>query len=371
MVECGNVRTEHHALTVQVARIDSSGESLLGDREQQLCELGAGDEHVAGGKGAGDEQGRQKRCAPIEGCQRVEILSAEDMRITCVCGSKARDSIMLKCTHCRLEEHGACYRVLEENETPLEHCCLRCALVVGDLVCTDPKLVKVYQKKGPEYVVHTCNCRRMLAVLLTEEFENSHQLLEKLCIEQDIGGDLLKKLSDEGVVSSADGAQFMIYQDQLLLSMAKLFGGKWKEQAAVIKSPREQGGDGARQVEAGQKGRLAQGDGGSKDFGHKGLLKIDQPETTKKSEKAVSSREMIPISGSVNGVKGRKMSQSGLLDVSVSTKQQGNRGKYPGECGGRKRKGPTISLKKAEVDVNVEVGDGQGKRQRRLTRGTK
>ena len=287
-----------------------------------MCELGAGDEHVAGGKGAGDEQGRQKRCAPIEGCQRVEILSAEDMRITCVCGSKARDSIMLKCTHCRVEEHGACYRVLEENEMPSEHCCLRCALVVGDLVCTDPKLVKVWQRKGLEYVVHTCSCRRMLAVLLTEEFEDFHQLLKRLGLEQDIGEDLLKKLSDDGVVSSADGAKFMIHKDQLLLTMAKLFGGKWKEQAAPIKSRREQGGDGARQVEAGQKGRLTQGDGGSKDFGLKGVLEIDQPETTKKSEKSVSSRAMFPISGGGNGVKGRKMSQSGFLDV--STEQQGD-----------------------------------------------
>ena len=47
------MRTEHHALTVQVARVDSSGESLLGDREQQMSELGAGVEH-----GAGEDHGR-------------------------------------------------------------------------------------------------------------------------------------------------------------------------------------------------------------------------------------------------------------------------------------------------------------------------
>ena len=204
---------------------------------------------------------------------------------------------------------------------------------------------------------------------LTEEFEDFHQLLERLGLKQDIGGDLLKKLSDEGVVSSADGARFIVHKDQLFLTMAKLFGGKWKEQAAVIKSQGEQGGDGACQVEAGQKGRLVQGDGGSKDFGHIGLLKIDQPgNKTKKSERGVSSREMFPICGGGNGVKGRKMSQSGLLDIYVSTEQQGDMGKYPSECGGRKRKGATSSLKKAEVEVNVEVGDGQGKRQRRWTR---
>merc|ERR1712013_479524 len=181
---------------------------------------------------------------------------------------------------------------------------------------------------------------------------------------QDIGRDLLKKLSDEGVVSSADGARFIVHEDQLFLTMAKLFGGKWKEQAAVIKSRRDQGGDGACRVEAVQKGRLVQGDGGLKDLGHKGLLKIDQPETTRKLKNDVASREMFPISGGSNGVKGRKMSQSGLLDVSAE--QQGD-----GECGGRKRKGPTSSSKKAEVDVNAEIGDGQGKRQRRWTRGKK
>ena len=101
------------------------------------------------------------------------------------------------------------------------------------------------------------------------------------------------------------------------------------------------------------------------------MLEIDQPGTTKKSEKSVSSRAMFPISGGGTRVKGRKMSQSGILDVSVSTEQQGDVGKYLGECGGRKRKGPTSSIKKAEVEVNVEVGDGQGKRQRRWTRGKK
>ena len=100
------------------------------------------------------------------------------------------------------------------------------------------------------------------------------------------------------------------------------------------------------------------------------MLEIDQPGTTKKSEKSVSSRAMFPISGS-SGVKGRKMSQSGVLDLSVFTEQQGDVGKYPGECGGRKRKGPTSSSKKAEVEVNAKVGDGQGKRQRRWTRGKK
>ena len=50
------MRTKHHALTVQVARVDSSEESLPGDREQQMFELRAYDEHGAGGEGAGENK---------------------------------------------------------------------------------------------------------------------------------------------------------------------------------------------------------------------------------------------------------------------------------------------------------------------------
>merc|ERR1719500_467294 len=103
------------------------------------------------------------------------------------------------------------------------------------LICTDPKLVKLATKK-PERVGDVCTYRRMLAILLTEEFGNLHELVSRLGIEQDYGEQLFRKLSEDGVISSGDGNNFMIYQENLEKAMGKRFGGKWKEGAAEVKS---------------------------------------------------------------------------------------------------------------------------------------
>ena len=57
------------------------------------------------------------------------------------------------------------------------------------------------------------------------------ELVSRLGIEQDYGEQLFRKLSEDGVISSGDGTNFMIYQDNLEKAMGKRFGGKWKEGA--------------------------------------------------------------------------------------------------------------------------------------------
>ena len=58
------------------------------------------------------------------------------------------------------------------------------------------------------------------------------KLVNRLGVEQDYGEHLCNKLCEDGVISSGDGINFMIYQENLEKAMGKRFGGKWKEGAA-------------------------------------------------------------------------------------------------------------------------------------------
>ena len=194
---------------------------------------------------------------------------ADDAGVTsCVCGSFARDPLMLKCGHCGMEEHAACYAIVEEIEAPAQHCCLRCGTgVIEGLVCTDPKLVKLATKK-PERVGDVCTYRRMLAILLIEEFGNMHELVSRLGVEQGYGEQLFRKLCEDGVISSGDGTNFMIYQENLEKAMGKRFGGKWKEGAAEVKSrPPKKEGEGKDKVTNTAENGGQQGHDGSRKCG--------------------------------------------------------------------------------------------------------
>ena len=98
--------TTYHALAVQVVKV----------AEERTCvQRRALDEHVD---------------ADVQGGQTLEDAAgevAEDAGVTsCVCGSLARDPLMLKCGRCGVEEHAACYAIVEEIEAPAQHWCLGC-----------------------------------------------------------------------------------------------------------------------------------------------------------------------------------------------------------------------------------------------------
>ena len=220
--------TNYHGLAIQVVKVNP-------------VEAGSYHENVQ--RGAADGQGAVEGQGGQSSDQNLEDTAgevAEAASATCVCNSLARDPVMLKCAHCGVEEHGSCYRIVEESEVPAQHCCLTCSGVTEGLVCTDPKLVKMAAKK-PELIVSTCTFRRILVILLTEEFDDLYELLNRLGVEQDFGVQMFGKLCDDGIVSSANGTNFMIYQENLQKAMGKYFGGKWKENAAEVNSWQKQG----------------------------------------------------------------------------------------------------------------------------------
>ena len=291
--ECGSVSTNYHALALQVVKVAEEGPSV---------QRRALDEHVD---------------ADVQGGQTLEDAAgevAEDAGVTsCVCGSLARDPLMLKCGRCGVEEHAACYAIVEEIKAPAQHCCLRCGGGANEgLICTDPKLVKLATKK-PERVGDVCTYRRMLAILLTEEFGNLHELVSRLGIEQDYGEQLFRKLSEDGVISSGDGTNFMIYQENLEKAMGKRFGGKWKEGAAEVKSqPPKKEGKGEDEVTntAGAENEGQHDHDGSRKFGQDKASKSGQfvcfsHETSTNLERRAPNVTSYSIFGSSIPIPGR------------------------------------------------------------------
>ena len=74
---------------------------------------------------------------------------------------------MLECHHCHLRQHGACYRILAQDQVPALHCCLDCSHQ-GKGACTDPKLFRMVEKsRGKEAALRsTLAFRRVLVLLL-------------------------------------------------------------------------------------------------------------------------------------------------------------------------------------------------------------
>ena len=234
--------TNYHGLAIQVVKVNP-------------VEAGSYHENVQ--RGAADGQGAVEGQGGQSSDQNLEDTAgevAEAASATCVCNSLARDPVMLKCAHCGVEEHGSCYRIVEKSEVPAQHCCLSCSGATEGLVCTDPKLLKIAAKK-PEMVVSTCTFRRMLVILLTEEFDELNELVNRLGVEQDFGVQMFRKLLDDSIVSSADGTNFMIIQQNLQQAMGKYLGGKWKKNSAEVNIRQKQGDEATNTAEVENQGQ--------------------------------------------------------------------------------------------------------------------
>jgi len=328
-VECGSVSTNYHALAVQVVKVNHAED---GPSVRRMALDEQGDADVQDGQ------------ASHQYLEYGEV--AGNAGVTCVCGSLVRDPLMLKCGHCGVEEHAACYAIVGETYAPAQHCCLRCGNGATEgFVCSDPKLAA----KKPECVSNYCTYRRTLVILLTEEFGNMHELVSRLGVEQDYGEHLFNKLCEDGVISSGDGINFMIYQENLEKAMGKRFGGKWEEGAA--EKSRGEGNDEVTNTAGGAKDEEQDQEGGRKfvSGGERG--------------QSMPMKEKAAKSGNVGfkRVKQLKMSSSGLLDVSLGVEYKG----AEEIVGARKRKSTTRGRKMSEGEVAAATDGDLGKKKRR------
>jgi len=235
-----------------------------------------------------------------------------------------------------------------------------CSGATEGLVCTDPKLLKIASKK-PELIISTCIFRRMLVILRTEEFEELHELLSRLGVEQHFGVQMFGRLCEDGIVSSADGTNFMVYQENLQQAMGKYFGGRWKENAAEVDSWQTQGEkskDGDRVTKtAGVENQDQQDQGSSRPgvSGDNNSSKEVQQGDGRRIRSSKQEKAVKPGSGHMDSKRGKKpkISTSGLLDVSHGVVQESL-----GVNGTRKRKGQASASRRMKVS-EVEVGAGE------------
>jgi len=245
-------------------------------------------------------------------------------------------------------------------------CCLGCSGATEGLLCTDPKLLKIASKK-PELVVSTCTFRRMLVVLRTEDLDDLHELVSRLGVEQEFGEQMFGRLYDDGIVSSADGTNFMIYQENLQRAMGKFFGGRWKENAAELDSWQKYGEkskDEDKVTNTAGVENQGQQDQGSSRLGVSGD-NISSKEVQQGDGRRIGSgkQEKAAKPGNPDSERGRKpkISTSGLLDVSLGMAQES-----PGMNGTRKRKGQASASRGMKVsEVEAGAGGELGKKKRK------
>jgi len=126
----------------------------------------------------------------------VSLLSTDSSHVQCICMNVKIDPIMLDCHLCSYQQHAACYRIIDPENIPTEHCCATCSEKYA-VPCTDSKLLKM-SSSNPTAVASTCLFRRMLSLLLVVQVINVEIVMEMLGITYDMAEAVIKKVGDLG-----------------------------------------------------------------------------------------------------------------------------------------------------------------------------
>ena len=185
----GRVTTAHHSIRAKVhtggqREIQEGGASLVEDEFlcSQLTQSQAQSPRDTGRKQGGDDT------------RLVESL------VSCECGSRLRDELMLTCSHCAQQQHGACYRILRGDELPAQHCCVQCSNEHGTS-CTDSKLARRFARPGDKTNErNSCLYRRTLASLVTRDSVTREFLCSSLGLEEQLADQVFRKLVQDGIV---------------------------------------------------------------------------------------------------------------------------------------------------------------------------
>jgi hypothetical protein len=201
-------------------------EGQMGDKVGQMedkvgqigDEVGQMGDHVGQ---IGDQAGQSQSSnlsQPQNQDMEAESASLLDrsLSVSCTCGNKHPDLLMLVCSFCSRAQHAACYRILEEAKLPAHHCCVQCSQEEEGRVCTDPKLVKMSTKPA---VTVTCMYRRILAVLTVTEQVSLNSVAESLGISEQFAEKVVEKLEKENILRPFGGGQFRV-DNQVLLQQA-------------------------------------------------------------------------------------------------------------------------------------------------------
>lgn len=169
----------------------------------------------------------------------VSLLSTDSSLVQCICMNVKSDPIMLDCHLCSYQQHAACYRIIDPENVPIEHCCVTCSEMHA-VPCTDSKLLKM-SSSNPNAVASTCLFRRMLSLLLVVQVISVEIVTEMLGITYDMAEAVIKKVGDLGCLEDDEvEGQWKVVKNVLEGKVVPKFmgrKGKKGKNKAVDKSP--------------------------------------------------------------------------------------------------------------------------------------
>ena len=130
---------------------------------------------------------------------------SQGSQVSCVCGTTTKDPLMLTCAKCGLLSHGACYRVLSEDQVS-SHYCVKCHDTQHP--CTDSKLAA-----NPHAM--TCVFRRLVAMLRGKDDTSESEVQKFLGVERNTAAGLVKKLVKEKVLKAKDTGIYAVDKKEL------------------------------------------------------------------------------------------------------------------------------------------------------------
>jgi hypothetical protein len=259
-LQCGQVVTAHHGLGLEAGAVtgDVTGQDEL-DREVRRAEgekevtegvleeameaemdeaMEASteegveedvDDSIVAEVGEGEDGVEVDLSMDAEGDEGVEAdvesLLQPPSAVSCTCANTSRDPLMLLCRSCDLEQHAACYRILEQDRIPALHYCGSCSQKEGR-PCTDRRLIKMVERQPLEVVAMTCLYRRLLAALIAEvERVDTAWIATRFDLEEETAFQMMRKAESGEVLGSDNGGLHLVNRGQpLQVSLKKYLG---------------------------------------------------------------------------------------------------------------------------------------------------
>jgi len=210
-VGVGNVSTNHLNVSLNVGSVQDS--IVTHSTEADLAPIEQASVH--------DSNSMETESVPDD--QVSEQGSEASSLVVCPCGTDTLDELMLTCKFCLKLQHAACYRVVNSEDVPVEHCCISCHLHdPSNRICTDKKMVKMSSR--PSFG-STCIVRRVLVMLMAN---NSFTLdsAENLGVDVSTFEGLSKKLVSENIVRVSSNGYEVVRKVLEDMALPKYLGTK-------------------------------------------------------------------------------------------------------------------------------------------------
>jgi len=211
-VGVGNVSTNHLNVSLNVGSVQDF--MVTHSTEADLASIEQASVH--------DSNSKETESVPDD--QVSEQGSEASSLVVCPCGTDTFDELMLTCKFCLKLQHAACYRVVNSEDVPVEHCCISCYLQdPSKRICTDKKMVKMSSR--PSFG-STCIVRRFLVFLMANNSFTLDSAAENLGVDVSTFEGLSKKLVSENIVREGSNGYEVVRKVLEDMALPKYLGTK-------------------------------------------------------------------------------------------------------------------------------------------------